>query len=213
MIFAIQSYVEDYFNRRAEKAVSGLDMPQSLIFSYTYQLPVGPGKRFLNNQNPVVKYVLGGWNIAGVHTYRSGTPIGVGTSLSLPTTNGGVRPNLVSGVPQRTSISCGAFNPATDSYLNINAFAFPAPFTFGSAPPREPDLRSCASLNENISVFKRVPLYRERAFFEIGADAFDIFNRHGWGAPAANLSSPNTFGTITSASGPRNIQMHARLRW
>jgi hypothetical protein len=204
---------QDFYNRRLEKTVSNIDIPQNLIFSYTYELPLGPGKRFLKSQNPAVKYLLAGWNIAGVHTYQSGTPIGVGTDLSLPTTNGGVHPNIVSGVPQRTAVSCGAFNPATDLYLNINAFAFPAPFHFGNATSREPNLRSCANFNENISVFKKIPLYRERAFFEFGADGFDIFNRHGWGAPAANLSSPGTFGKISSASGPRNVQVHARIRW
>ena len=204
---------QDYFNRRKEKTVSNIDIPQNLIFSYTYQLPVGPGKRFLSGQNPIVKYALAGWNIAGVHTYQSGFPIGVGTDLSLPTANGGVHPNLVPGVPERTSVSCGAFNPFSNLYLNSSAFSFPAPFTFGNATSREPNLRVCATLNENISVFKKMPIYKERAFFEFGADAFDIFNRHGWGSPGADLSSSGTFGRISSATGPRNIQVHGRIRW
>jgi hypothetical protein len=38
-------------NRRAERAPSSADSPQSVVGSYTYDLPLGPGKRFANGNN------------------------------------------------------------------------------------------------------------------------------------------------------------------
>src|SRR5437016_13035988 len=39
---------QNSYDRKAEKAVSQLDTPQSLVASFFYELPVGHGKRYLN---------------------------------------------------------------------------------------------------------------------------------------------------------------------
>src|SRR5690242_10480597 len=45
---------------RSEKALSYQDVPHMFVLSYLYELPVGKGKKFLN-QGGVVDKVLGGW--------------------------------------------------------------------------------------------------------------------------------------------------------
>src|SRR5436305_7773638 len=39
---------QNYFDRGADKAVSKLDTPQTLVASFFYELPVGHGKRYMN---------------------------------------------------------------------------------------------------------------------------------------------------------------------
>jgi hypothetical protein len=61
------------FNLRAEKAVSYQDVPHSFVLSYMYELPVGPGKRYLTHG--VASKVLGGWQVGGVQRYQTGAPV------------------------------------------------------------------------------------------------------------------------------------------
>ena len=64
---------QNSFDRSAEKAVSELDTPQSLVASFFYELPVGHGKRYINGGG-VSDRVLGGWYVSGIVSYHSGTP-------------------------------------------------------------------------------------------------------------------------------------------
>ena len=204
---------QDAYNHRAEKGLSSIDIPQSLIASYTYELPVGKGKRFLNGNDPISQYVVGGWTIAGIHTYNRGTPLSIGTDITLPTMSAGalsaatLRPNLVPGVSM-TSASCSSFNPSTDRLLNTAAFAAPAPYSFGNAS-RSPGPRACGYLNENFSLYKNFPI-KERLNLRFGVDTFNLFNRHPWGGPNTDWSSAG-FGQIGSASPGRIVQLNARV--
>jgi hypothetical protein len=211
--------VQDAYNMRAEKSVTSVDMPQALVASYLYELPVGTGRKFLHGNDVFSKYVLGGWSLAGVHTYNAGTPLGFTTNGRLPTTGDGlsnsyptVRPDVVSGVSPLTGISCGGtFDPATAIYLNRVAFTDPAPFTFGNAPRLSSNARACASFNENMYLLKRTPI-KERANVEFGFDVFNVFNRRHFGAPDANIDD-SSFGVISSAGPGRSAQLHLKLLW
>lgn len=205
---------QDAYNHRAEKALSNIDLPQSLIFNYSYELPVGTGKRFLNHNDPISRYVVGGWTIAGVHTYNSGMPIAISSELTLPTMSSGalspavLRPDIVPGVSM-VSHGCSGFDPATDRLLNIAAFRAPAPFSFGNAPRTLPNVRSCGYFNENVSLFKNFR-FKERANFQVGVDTFNLFNRHPWGGPNTDINAAN-FGQISGVNPGRIIQLRARI--
>ena len=211
--------VQDAYNRRAEKSISSIDSPHSVVASYTYELPFGTGKRFANGKDVFSKYVIGGWSISGIHTYRAGTPIAVGTNLRLITTGDSLsqtqptlRPNLVSGGSPRTGLSCGGFDPATSLYLNLAAFTDPAPFSFGNAPRRLPNVRGCTYSDENISLLKYFPVVHERVSMRLGADFFNIFNRRHLGGPATNIDNAN-FGRISGAGPPRIMQLNFKILW
>jgi hypothetical protein len=211
--------VQDAYNRRAEKALSSIDSPNQLVASYTYELPFGPGKKMLNSNNAVTRYVIGGWAVSGINTYRNGTPLAVTTSTVLPTTNdslaesgSSVRPNMVSGVSPMNGISCSNFNPQTDLYLNKAAFSLPAPFTFGNAPRELSNARSCPTLSEDISLLKYVPFKEGRVSLRFGADAFNVFNRRNLGSPDTNINDPG-FGTISGAGPGRVLQVQFKILW
>jgi len=46
-----------------------------LTSAVVYELPIGPGKKFLNHGGIVAKNLLNGWQISGVLQYASGTPL------------------------------------------------------------------------------------------------------------------------------------------
>lgn len=211
--------VQDAYNRRAEKSLSSIDSPHQVVASYTYELPFGPGKKFLHGNDVFSKYVTGGWSISGIHTYRSGTPIAITTNLRLPTTGDSLaqtqptlRPNIVPGVAVRTGVGCGGFNPATNLYLNRAAFTDPLPWTFGNAPRTLPTVRGCAYADEDVSLLKSFPVIQDRLNIRFGADFFNLPNRRHLGRPATNIDNAN-FGTISSAGPPRIMQLNFKILW
>jgi hypothetical protein len=196
----------DTFNRGLEKGIAGIDRTHVLVFSWAYELPFGPGKRFLGHTNPILKQLVGGWQLNAIHRYQSGTPIGVGGGGNIPLFGGGNRPNWISD-NVRTDVSMGSFDPARDIYLNINAFSQPAPFTFGNAPPRLSNVRSPALYNEDFSVFKKFYLASEFRYLEFRAEFFNALNRVVLGSPSSDINNPSTFGMIFyQANPPRVIQ-------
>ncbi len=197
------SFYQDYYNPRGARAVTSSDIPQVVALSYTYELPVGQGKAFLN-KGGVTNEVLGGWEVSGIQQYQSGRPIHIeydafGTSNPYFATDGySFRPNLVPGVPLRSpsyNKSCSGpilpnqvgRNPC-QFYINPAAFAFPAAGDFGNAPTFISGLRLPWFLNENLSVTKRFKLY-ERANLQFQANFFNAFNR----VVFSNGGNANTF--------------------
>jgi hypothetical protein len=79
-----------------------------------------------------------------------------------------------------------------------------------------PNVKSDSFLSENISLLKRTRI-TETVSLELGAEAFNIFNRHYFFNPTTNFNAdPRIFGfqsvvnTVT-VSPPRVIQLRARV--
>lgn len=198
--------------RGLEWAVAGNDIPQNLVASFVYELPFGPGKPFADKGGAVGK-IVGGWQVAGIARYFSGTPIGIRGGPSLPIFGGPNRPNAVPGASVRTSVSTGDFDPETDRYLNFDAFSAPAPFSRGNIGPRLASTRTFASLNEDLSIFKRVPI-REQIAVEFRTEFYNAFNRVVFGGPSTNWNSPDSFGRIGStATDPRRVQFMLKVHF
>jgi len=226
---------ENSYNRAAEKAVSQLDTPQSLVASFFYELPVGRGKRFLNSGSGLDRLV-GGWYVSGIASYHSGTPMEVygpcgGTAGDVLFAGchltGIARVNVVPGVNQTKKSN---FNPATTPFFNPNAFTVAAPLTFGNEPRSLDHARTYGGRNEDFTLGKRTRLFGERANIDFRAEFFNIFNRHIYQAPggfAPNLGTPFVpaggpgctgplacgFGAVTDASGPRTIQFGLKIEY
>jgi Carboxypeptidase regulatory-like domain/TonB dependent receptor len=227
---------QNSYSRKAEKAVSQLDTPQSLVMSFFYELPVGHGKRYLN-QGGVVNRLAGGWYVSGVASYKSGLPTTVYGPCS-DTAAGQVlfagchftgiaRVNVVSGVNQTNKSN---LNPSTTPFWNPAAFTVPDPFTFGNEPRSLSTARTFGGRNEDFSLGKRTRLFGESAAIDFRAEFFNIFNRHIYQAPsgfATPLGTPFAaagtpgcpgplacgFGAVTDSSGPRTIQFGLKITY
>jgi hypothetical protein len=105
-----QFAAQDPFNPKSQKGYSFQDTPHVLVLSYIYELPAGPGKKYLNHG--VASKVLGGWQVGGVQRYQSGTPTVLNNYnvASPPFTDGAFRNSLVPGQPILAP-NHGSFNP------------------------------------------------------------------------------------------------------
>jgi hypothetical protein len=209
---------QDAYNTSVEKSLAPYDTPQVLTFIYTWDLPLGKGRKFLNNTNGFVNTVISGWTIAGVQTYRSGSLLTV--TLPANTLGNGVlftdalRPSTT-GQAIRTNADRTALDPNNPNvkWLNVNAFSVPGRYQFGTAAAYLNALRNPPVFNENLSLVKRTYI-REQMNLEIRADASNILNRTAFGGVNANLADPANFGRPTGVQlNPRIIQLAARFNF
>jgi hypothetical protein len=195
---------QDYYNRRLEKGIADYDVPQLLSIAYTYELPFGKGKQFLNSG--VASQVLGGWQLTGIQQYQSGMPVQLTVNNTLPIFNQVLRPNLVAGVP----LTLDPTNPLGNPWFNKAAFAIPGNNQFGDAPRSLTQLRAPNSYNESFGLMRRIRI-KERVTVTLRAEFFNAFNRTVFGAPASNVSAAN-FGFVSSqANTPRQGLMSLRV--
>jgi len=201
----------DTERRQLEWAVATNDIPQNLVGSFVYELPFGPNKKMVNKGGAVGK-IVGGWQVAGIARYSAGTPLRIRGGASLPLFGGANRPNRVPGVDIRTGVSRSDFDPATDLWLNINAFEAPPPYTIGNVGPRLPNVRGFSNYNEDFTIFKFIP-FTEQMKLEFRAEMYNVFNRVNFGGISSNINSPSSFGTVSDVADPRHIQIMLKFHF
>jgi hypothetical protein len=196
---------QNYWNPRAERSLSGYDIPQTVVVSYIYQLPVGKGKPILNHGG-VVNAIVGGWQINGLTTFQSGTPMEVYGGNSSGTFAGQQRPNWSGKNPTLH----GSVTKRLDRYFDTSQFSYNDPFTFGNAPRLMPDLFQPGVDNWNTSLFKNFDIH-DSLKMEFRAEAFNTFNRVQFAPPDTTINDSN-FGQINGQqNSPRTLQLGLRL--
>ena len=198
----------DQYNTR--KQLSPIDIPWVVTLSYAYDLPFGPGQRYLN-QGGVVQQLVGGWNIAGIQSYQGGTVIGVTTEASIPGITY-LEPLRVAGQAFGNGVSCSNYVPGkSPAYLNINAFATPAPYTLGNIATI-PNFRGCGYSTESIALSKAFAI-TERKHLKFSANFFNAFNRHSWTGLGTDINNTSAFGRFTGVTAPRTIQLSGKFEF
>jgi hypothetical protein len=212
------SFAADFYNRGLEKSIGAYDVTHNFKMSAVYELPVGRGKALLNKG--IGAYVLGNWRLGFIAGYSSGTPVGVGTSYSLPIFAGRTAAYVTSYDGWRAPTKGGSFDPAVDNFFVPNGTGpFPLQGTgtalngIGNETRYNPKLRLFPNLNENLSLAKTFPI-KEKVRFDLRVEAFNVFNRVRFGTGNTQLQS-TTFGKLTSngdlLNSPRTMQMAAKL--
>ncbi len=197
------------YNQRLEWSPTSGAPPQTFKVSGTYELPIGPGKKFFNNHG-VTGQILGGWQIGWIARYYSGTASGISQNLSFPYPNGGgQRPNRNTSVALR-SASYGkvadyysgktsepqVFDPVTNS--DNPPFTAAPLFTLGNAKRTYGELKQPPDYNESANVRKHF-YFGERFQGILQVDYFNLFNRTRFNGPDTNISN-STYGQVTSQS-------------
>jgi hypothetical protein len=188
------------------------DVPHRFVASYIYDVP------FLKDSSqPILKHVVAGWQVSGVTTIQSGTPVNI--TLSNDQANIGIsglqRPNLVGAVPDLNcqANSAGTTDVARRQLINCfdrSAFALPAQFTFGNASRNL--LRGPKFSSTDLSFMKTVAAGSDMRV-QIRVEIFNLFNQVNYGNPNASFGSA-AFGTITSVltgSTMRQVQLGGKL--
>ncbi len=203
----------DHYNRRLEYSIGQLDQAHNAKFSYVYDLPFGKGRKYLSGGG-IADAFLGGWSLGAVHTYSSGTPINIGTTVSFPIFAGGNRPTITTYDNWRAPYSRDRFDPFSgDRYLDRSVFPAQPTDRFGNMTRFNPRMRFLANLNENVSLQKRFNIIGERFYAQFRAEAFNLFNRTQWGpvGNAQTLQSENFGLWQNQINTPRRMQLALKL--
>jgi len=195
--------VQDWKNLRNEKALSGFDVPQRLVASFDYLLPLGRQRAFGKHMNRVVDGIVGGWEMSGILTLSSAMPLV--PTLSSPTLwEGTQRPNLI-GDPSQP----GSIEDRLNKYFNTAAFSQPAADTFGNAPRTLSNYRGPGLENIDMTLMKNFTMGEQRRL-QLRLEAYNATNTPHFGNPNIQVGG-TSFGIISSASGARVVQVAAKF--
>lgn len=194
----------DYVNpdEYMQKDVSGQDLTQRFVLSYSYELPVGRRKLIGKKFNTFEETALGGWQIQGITVLRTGFAFTPGISSQLDNGRG--------NIPNRTG-SGKLSNPTIEKWFDYTAFTQPGDH-YGNAGYNI--LRGPGGKNSDMSLFKDIH-FTDARYLQFRAEFFNVFNNVQFGNPNATIDNSGV-GTITSlASGsiPRQIQFALKLHF
>lgn len=213
--------VQNAYNTAAEYAVANQNTPNSFSANYLWSLPWFKSAKGVRGQ------VLGGWQMVGITTFRTGLPVNICEDADYAGTRSEacLRPNLVSN----PNLSKGS--RSLQMFFDPNAYVMQPVGTFGNAArnlivgPGINDTDFSFFKNFNLPWFGRGganSLGGESANLQFRAEFFNVFNHTQFsgvnstfipqvdsnGNPLPGLpSDPGSgLGIVTDTRAPREIQ-------
>ncbi|HEX5283277.1 MAG TPA: carboxypeptidase regulatory-like domain-containing protein [Bryocella sp.] len=182
--------VQNYYDLRAERAVSESDQPQNLVLNAVYELPFGHGKQWFSNAPGFADKLIGGWKLTSIVTEQSGFPL----TLTAAGVGGGTRPNLVPGVDPQIS-GKRSNQQRVKAWFNTAAFVTPPSYTFGTlgrtfTAVRGPGISNLDSSLEKFTKFEGLDT-------EFRVEMFNVTNTPHFAMPDMARQDA-AFGTISS---------------
>jgi len=210
---------QNYYDLAAEKSVDGADTPHSLVINYIYELPVGKGRHFAGHINRAANAVIGGWQVSGISSFKSGFPLSISGGGGANLYGANTRPNVVSNPKLSNRTINRWFDPLAFQPLD------PGFYGFGNESRFLSKLRAPGYQNWDISLQKYWK-FTDSVRLQGRAEFFNAFNHPNFYAPDTSLGdrtllpdsstshvTDGSFGTIRSSFGPRDIQFAAKLYW
>jgi Carboxypeptidase regulatory-like domain len=196
----------DNFNMRLNKAISSADHPHNFNWYTTYALPWGKGKKFGGSLPRWLDSLSGGWELGVLGVWQSGNPFSIssGRATGPTTTNSlinwsGSR-NI--GAVRTTGNGVFFFTPAEITALT-DASSYPAAGFVGNSGQNA--FRGPHFFDIDASLVKRFKITEHQAV-TFRAEAYNIFNNVRYANPAATITTPTTFGKISTEFGARVMQ-------
>jgi hypothetical protein len=204
----------DVRNLRVCRGASDFDIRHLVNANWIYELPFGKGRWLGGNAPKWVNHIIGGWQVSGIYSYRSGLPFS--------TTTGSFPAGFVFNSP---AALVGSDTKALQERLNDNGsiiqfFSDPTAALAALRYPQHGEIgnrnvfRSAGFWNVDGGVFKNFYLLpEEKLKMQFRWELYNAFNHNSFGLPNANIASPS-FGQITtSASVAREMQFALRLQF
>jgi len=199
---------QDSYNTRADRSLTSIDLAHRFVMSFIYELPFGRGRRYGSSVARSLDFLLGGWQVNGISSFQSGTPLGLSASNTAGIFAVSTRPNSNG----RSGKLSGPVHDRLNRYFDTSVYSQPTAFNFGNLSPRLPDIRNDGLRNFDISLFKD---FRPKEWFRVQfrGEFLNAFNTPRFGGPNTNVTS-SAFGVIASqANAPRQIQFGLKLLW
>jgi hypothetical protein len=191
---------------KADYGNSNWDIRHRVVASFVYDIP------FFALSNPILKGAFANWQANGIVTVQTGLPFNVSTGTDTANTaaSGTYRPNLAHAPTSDCGRGhlVGCIDPTAFTVADLYPIA-PANYAYGNAGRNL--LFGPGSQTVNVSVFKNFPI-KERLKFQFRFETFGLLNRTNFSNPNATINT-SSFGTITSASGSRTIQLGGKLQF
>jgi hypothetical protein len=187
--------------RYRNRASTQFNIPHMLQLAYVYELPLGVGKKWV--QNGAAAAVLGGWQINGIFSAYQGrmfTLSASGSSLNMP---GNIQ------TPDQIKDKVEILGGLGDTpYFDIDAFARVTEVRFGNVGRNT--MRGPAVVNMDFSLFRKFKI-TEALDLEFRAESFNITNTPHFGNPNGNRNSSNFGKILSDANDPRTWRLGLRL--
>ena len=196
-----------FLDRRREYGPLGFDRTHTLTLDWVYDLPR------LSAAHALTRTLLGGWQLAGIARFWSGTPLNVGSGQVNAGTLGGS-----SGA--RADYRGGEiYTKTVDEWFNPLVFARPAEGTLGNLGKNA--LRGPGINQWDVSLYKTTRI-TERVSTQLRVETFNTFNHTQFaaintgisaGSPGAAVTAATrgTSGQVTETRDPRSIQLALKL--
>jgi hypothetical protein len=193
--------VQDFFDIESAWGPASGDVTHLFVGSAIYQVPED---RWTST---VSKYLLGGWQFAGIFRASTGLPL----LITQSTARSGSRPDVVDAANAVNPDCCDAGNL---QYLNRAAFTSIAlspisrhPITAGNVGNGQ--FRGPNHRNLDFSLAKSFRL-AGRTRLEVRGDMLNALNLTNHASIQTNITASN-FGRVTSLADARIVQVQARL--
>jgi hypothetical protein len=204
------AYWQNAYDRNSDRGRAFFDALHNFSLGGVFEVPFGRSRAYGKGWNRATDLALGGWTLNYVASLHSGFPVTVQTSdTTSQAVRGGTRPNGYGNLTyQNQSIDnwFGTGNTFCGPGINDGSCAYgqPLPGTFGTAAKGTEN--APAFRNLDITLGKKFSV-TESQYLDFRADFFNVFNHTNFGPPLRTITSPDTFGQISSTVGsPRNIQ-------
>ncbi len=201
--------VEDIYNIRLDKSLSNFDVPHRVTGGAVWELPF-----FRKTSNKLLKASLSGWQFAGTAFWQKGTPLTITTPNNIGLGFAVIQPNRLPDVTAGYDVSDAQSRARLGQpWFNTYAFTQPASYTLGNAARNYNDLRRDNYKNANLSLTRNFKV-REYLKGQFRAEFINAFNTVVFGTPGRDVSTPSTFGIITTqGNSPRTVQLVLRFTY
>jgi hypothetical protein len=207
--------------KERNKGLAGYDRLHNLQAFWAWDLPFGKNRRWANGDG-IASALLGGWQLNGILSVMSGTPIYIiqNTAFNLNAAGSAQVPDLV-GNPatfpdHNVNRPPAGADPTQYQYFDRSAYQavnIPAGQAqrFGNSPRNT--LRGPGFWNVDLGLFRTIDLPGS-VRMQLRFEALNAFNHPNFANPGNNISDAGTFGFITQTTGnygERNIRLGVRV--
>ncbi|MDE1155935.1 MAG: TonB-dependent receptor [Acidobacteriaceae bacterium] len=200
---ASPSFPQNSHDLNADYGRSGFDIKHRFVISPVYELPFGAGKRYATHGIPGV--LFGGFQLSGILTVQSGTPATPTYASNISNT---FNSSLGSGIDRPNVHGNPNDGPRNVSeWFDTSVYSKPQSGYFGDAGRNSIDGPGYTDLD--IAAAKNFAL-TSKLQMQAKGEAFNLFNHPNFYLPVTKVDS-STFGSITTAYDPRQIQLSLRL--
>lgn len=200
---------QNSYDIRSARSITGQNIPHRLVFSGTFDVPVGRGRKFGSGMSRWADMIAGGWQINGIVSMQSGNALGITSRNAIGAFTQANRANN-NGKSAKLDIDA---HDRLARWFDTSVFSQPAAFTFGNVGTLLPDVYNHWVNNNDLSLFKQFRLSERNENFKLQfrAEAFNAFNRVRFGSPNVDVNS-GAFGQVQSQQNdPRQLQFGLKL--